>query len=258
MTKSPYVLALIPARAGSKGVPGKNILKVGGRPLITYSIDHALASKYITRTIVSTDGEDIAQVARDAGAEVPFMRPAAFAGDQSPDIDVFRHALEFLSKSEGVLPDIIVHLRPTGPIRRVEIIDQAIEMVLADDDADSLRSVSLATESPFKMWLMDGKYMKPLMTLPDRPEAHSTARQYLPKAYWQNGYLDITRPKTVLEKNSMVGDTPLCFVINEPKYEIDYPEDVVAVEEALRVMRETGKFPHEISPQAPVGERSPA
>jgi CMP-N,N'-diacetyllegionaminic acid synthase len=258
MTKAPYVLALIPARAGSKGVPGKNILNVGGQPLITYSIEHAQASSFISRTIVSTDGEDIAQVAREAGAEVPFMRPAAFAQDDSPDIDVFRHALEFLSETEGTLPDIIVHLRPTGPIRRVKIIDQAVEMMIADDNADSLRSVSLATESPFKMWLMDGPYMKPLLTLPDRPDAHSTARQYLPKVYWQNGYLDITRPKTVMQKNSMVGDKLLSLVIDEPKYEIDYPEDVMAVEEALRVWREQGKFPHEISPLVREGERSPA
>lgn len=257
MKKAPNILALIPARAGSKGLPGKNILKLCGRPLIAYSIDQALASKHITRTIVSTDGEDIAQIARDAGADVPFMRPAAFAQDQSPDFDVFLHALEFLLETEGTLPDIVVHLRPTGPVRRVEIIDQAIEMLMADEAADSLRSVSLATESPFKMWLKDGKYMKPVATVPGQPEAHSTARQYLPMAFWQNGYVDITRPKTVLEKNSMVGDTPLCFIVNEPKYEIDYPEDVAVVEEALRVMRETGKFPHESSLEDPIKERHP-
>jgi len=132
------ILALIPARGGSKGIPRKNIKVVAGKPLIAYSIEQALASRFITRTIVSTDDPEIAQVAREFGAKVPFMRPGEFAQDLSPDIDVFRHALKWLRDRDGYACDLVVHLRPTGPVRRVELIDQAIELILNDPEADSL------------------------------------------------------------------------------------------------------------------------
>src|SRR4051812_3665483 len=110
------VLALIPARGGSKGIPRKNTMVMAGRPLIAWSIDHALQSTRITRVIVSTDDAEIATVAEQWGAEVPFVRPAEYAGDLSPDIDVFRHAFEFLATNESYEPDMVVHLRPTGPV----------------------------------------------------------------------------------------------------------------------------------------------
>src|SRR5437867_12897651 len=131
----PEILALIPARGGSKGIPRKNIKVVAGKPLIAYSIEQALASRFITRTIVSTDDPEIAKVARDFGADVPFMRPSEFAQDLSPDIEVFRHALESLRKSERYVCELVVHLRPTGPVRRVELIDRAIETMLGDPEA---------------------------------------------------------------------------------------------------------------------------
>ena len=119
------VLALIPARGGSKGIPRKNIISIAGRPLIAYTIEQAQRSQHINRVIVTTDDEEIAAVSRSFGAEVPFLRPGAFAQDLSPDIDVFRHALGWLQGHEGYAPELIVHLRPTGPVRRVELIDQA-------------------------------------------------------------------------------------------------------------------------------------
>lgn len=241
MAGDPYILALILARAGSKGVPGKNIMEVGGRPLIAYTIQQALDSRYISRVIVSTDGKDIADISRRYGAEVPFVRPSELAQDLSPDIDAFRHALESLMAMEGRLPELVVHLRATGPVRRVDLIDQAIMKMRAHPEATALRSVTLAAQTPYKMWLLDGEYLSPVAELPGESEAHSMARQCLPKAYWQNGYVDILRPETVLEQGSMVGSKPIAFVVGEREFDIDYPEDVAKVEAALRRLHEDGE-----------------
>jgi N-acylneuraminate cytidylyltransferase len=239
----PKILALIPARGGSKGLPRKNVLPLLGRPLIAWSIQQANNSSHITRVIVSTDDEEIAAIARDWGAEVPFMRPAEFAQDLSPDMDVFRHALLWLNENDGYIPELVVHLRPTGPARRVTKIDNAISLIMQHPEADSLRSVALAQQTPFKMWFMDGAFLKPVITLPGVKDAHSVARQRLPKAYWQNGYVDIIRPRAVLEKNSMVGERPLAFVVNEEMAELDYPEDVSNVEAALKRVLEGADRP---------------
>jgi len=245
VTKKTEVLALIPARGGSKSVPRKNLLPMLGRPLVAWSIYHAQASKYVTRIIVSTDDEEIAHVAKFWGAEVPFMRPAEFAQDLSLDIDVFRHTLQWLQDHENYSPELVLHLRPTGPARRVSKIDQAIEMILAHPEADSLRSVSLAAQTPFKMWFMQGGgSMRPVVTHDTIRDSHSVARQMLPKAYWQNGYVDITRPQTVLGKNSMVGDQPLAFVLDEQVQDIDYPDDVPKVAAALKTILDGEEEPN--------------
>ena len=137
--RKPIILALIPARGGSKGIPRKNLVPLLGKPFIAYSIEQALASAWITRTVVSTDDAEIAAAARQFGAETPFMRPAEFAQDHSLDLEVFQHALRWLKKEEGYTCDLVVHLRPTGPVRRVEVIDEAIELMLAHPEADALR-----------------------------------------------------------------------------------------------------------------------
>ncbi|MEZ4224539.1 MAG: acylneuraminate cytidylyltransferase family protein [Polyangiaceae bacterium] len=228
------VLALIPARGGSKSVPRKNVLPVAGRPLIVYSIDHALAANRITRLIVSSDDDEIIDVARAAGAEVPFVRPPEFATDTATDLDVFRHALEWLAREEDYRPELVVHLRPTGPVRDVERIDAAIQLMLEQPDADALRSVGLAEQTPYKMWRIDADRLQPLLTIEGVREAHSMPRQALPPVYWQNGYVDIVRPRTVLEKRSMVGDVVLPFVVDEPIVELDYPDQIPALERAVR------------------------
>ncbi len=224
------VLALIPARGGSKSVPRKNLLQVAGRPLIAYSIEHALCTTGITRTVVSTDDVEIASVSTELGAQVPFMRPARFASDTATDLDVFNHALCWFAEHEGYVPDLVVHLRPTGPVRRVELIERAIRLMLDNERADSLRSVSMAEQTPYKMWQIEGAQLKPLLELPGFPEAHSMPRQKLPPVYWQNGYVDIVRPRTVLELGSMVGRTVLPFVIEAPICELDYPDQIPALE----------------------------
>jgi CMP-N,N'-diacetyllegionaminic acid synthase len=233
------VLALVPARGGSKSVPRKNLLMVGGKPLIAHSIGQALSSRFVTRTVVSTDDLEIADVARTYGADVPFLRPAVFADDHSLDLDVFRHALEWLRDEEGYRCDLVVHLRPTGPVRRVEIIDAAIARMLATPDADALRSVSTPGQSPYKMWRLTGDAtdrIEPLVRLPDRVEAHSSPRQGLPPVFWQNGYVDIVRPRTILEQGRMAGEVVLPFIIEEPVLELDYPESIPEIEAALAAL----------------------
>lgn len=243
----PEVLALIPARGGSKGIRRKNLLVLAGRPLLAYSIGHAQQAHYVTRIIISTDDDEIAQVARSCGAEVPFVRPTEYAQDLSPDIDVFRHALEWLIQEEGYRPNLVVHLRPTGPVRRAELIDRAIELMHRNPKADSLRSVSWPIQTPYKMWRVGTKgYLEPLLKLKNMPDAHSMARQILPETFWQNGYVDIIRPRTILEQNSMTGKQVLPFIVDEPMHELDYPESIPVVEAALeRIAR--GEIPTEPS-----------
>jgi N-acylneuraminate cytidylyltransferase len=220
------------------------LLKVAGKPLIAYSIRHALACSGITRVIVSTDDREIAEVALEYGAEVPFYRPAEFAGDLATDLDVFRHALEWLGEEEGYAPELVVHLRPTGPVRDTALIERAIALMLRHREADALRSVGLAEQTPYKMWKIEDCYLRPLAPLAEFPEAHSMPRQKLPAAYWQNGYVDIVRPRAVLELDSMVGRVVLPFVVEGKIHELDYPDQIPALEQAVlaweRGERETG------------------
>jgi CMP-N,N'-diacetyllegionaminic acid synthase len=228
----PEVLALIPARGGSKSVPRKNLLPVAGKPLIAYSIAHALGCPAITRTIVSTDDDEIATVAQQFGAQVPFRRPAEWATDSATDLQVFRHALSFL-QDLGYSPELVVHFRPTGPVRHLHLIEQAIGLMLAHPEADSLRSVSLAEQTPYKMWRVEGSYLRQALELPGFPESHSMPRQRLPAIYWQNGYVDLVRPNTILKLDSMVGKVVLPFVIEGKIHELDYPEQIPALSAAV-------------------------
>lgn len=247
------VLALIPARGGSKGVPRKNVMKINGKPLIAYSILQAQASQRINRVIVSTDDEEIAQVARDWGAEVPFMRPVEFAQDLSPDIDVFRHALTWLKERQNYDPEVVVHLRPTGPARQVRIIDEAINLLAVHPEADAVRSVSIAMQTPYKMWRINHLgILEPLFRLPSVPDCQSLPRQQLPLAYWQNGYVDIIRPRAVLLKHSMWGDCALPLVIEESILELDYPENIPEIERALSALEHGDAPSRKLSKRHPV------
>jgi len=232
------ILALIPARGGSKSIPRKNVIEIAGKPLIAWSILQALESGRITRVVVSTDDDEIAAIAKEYGAEVPFIRPSEYADDRAPDIDVFRHALAFLAESESYYSEMVVHLRPTGPVRRVSDVDDAIDLLRSHPEADSVRSVSLVQQSPYKMWrLLEDGTMEPLLRLPDLSDCQSHPRQVLPPAYWQNGYLDVLRPRAVFEKESMWGSTVLPFFVETMLFDLDYPEDIAPMEQALRLQQ---------------------
>jgi len=217
------IYALIPARAGSKGIKNKNITGFKGRPLLVHSIEHSLQAESIQRTFVSTDSEQYRAIAQAAGAEVPFLRPAAIAQDHSTDYEVFFHFINYLKTVEDSLPDIIVQLRPTYPIRKMGLVDKVITHFIAHyEEADSLRTVIPSPYSPWKMWSREGDYLKPLLLCGDLPESYNIPRQLLPQAYWQNACIDLIKSSTLLEKKSMSGDRILCYEMDqEESFDID-------------------------------------
>ena len=217
------ILALIPARGGSKGIPRKNIRDFAGYPLIAWSIAAGLKSKLVTRVIVSTDDEEIASVAREFGAEMPFLRPAEFAQDNTTDLPVFEHALEWLRENENYVPDVVVQLRPTSPIRPRKCVDDAIKILFAHPDADCVRGVVLAGQNPHKMWrLPEGENgpMKNLLDVEGIAEPYNAPRQSLPPVYWQTGHIDAIRTSSILEKKSLTGDIIYPLVIDS-RYTVD-------------------------------------
>src|ERR1700761_5649374 len=146
------IYAIIPARGGSKGVKGKNVRLLGGHPLIAWAIGAGELARTVDRVIVSPDSEEIAEVARRYGAEVPFMRPATLAADRSPDRDFVIHALNWFLENEGAEPDLLVHLRPTTPLRDPVKIDEAVSAIVEAPEATALRSAHALAESPHKMF----------------------------------------------------------------------------------------------------------
>ncbi len=228
MVTRPDVLAIIPARGGSKGIPRKNIREFAGYPLIAYSIAAGLKAETVTRVIVSTDDEEIAAVARNWGAETPFLRPAEFAQDNTLDLPVFQHALKWLAEHEGYRPEVVIQLRPTSPIRPVGLVDEAVHRLLEHPEADSVRGVVPAGQNPHKMWRIDPEsgQMKNLIAVPGIPEPYNAPRQALPAVYWQTGHIDAIRPRVILEENSMSGRVILPVMI-DPRYtvDIDSPAD---------------------------------
>jgi YrbI family 3-deoxy-D-manno-octulosonate 8-phosphate phosphatase len=216
------VLAIIPARAGSKGIPRKNIRPFTGYPLIVWSIAAGLQAEAVPRVIVSTDDEQIAAVARQFGAETPFLRPAELAQDTSPDLPVFEHALKWLSEHEGYRPEIVLQLRPTSPIRPRDCVDRALKLLLSHPDADSVRGVVPAGQNPYKMWRISDEHdpMKNLLDVPGIPEPYNAPRQVLPQIYWQTGHIDAIRSATILQGGSMSGGVIYPLII-DPRYSVD-------------------------------------
>ncbi len=221
-TSNLKIISIIPARSGSKSIPHKNIQSINGRPLIAFSIEHSLRSKYIQRTIVSTDSQYYSLIAKSFNAEVPFLRPVEFALDHSTDFEVFNHALNWLKEYENYEADIVVHLRPTTPVRDTSDIDAMIELLINNKDADSIRSVVNNKETVFKMWFFDENgYLSPVVTDSRFAEAYNMPRQALPSSYVQNASIDVTRAATILQKKSMTGDKILGYEMQN-NYDIDY------------------------------------
>lgn len=222
MVKRTEVLAVIPARGGSKGIPRKNIKLFAGYPLISYSIAAALQSQSVTRVIVSTDDEEIAAVARQFGAETPFIRPPELAQDQTTDLPVFEHALKWLKDNDNYSPDLVIQLRPTSPIRPRQCVDEAVALLQKHPEADSVRGVVPSGQNPYKMWRLTGKDqpMTPLLELEDLAEPFNSPRQALPPTYWQTGHIDVIRPSVILEQASMSGRVILPYLI-DARYTVD-------------------------------------
>jgi CMP-N,N'-diacetyllegionaminic acid synthase len=206
------IAAIIPARGGSKGVSGKNIRLLGGYPLIAYSVVAAKLSAKIGRIIVSTDSEGIAEISREYGAETPFLRPAALARDTSPDKDFMLHAIHWLRNNEGLVPDYFVHLRPTTPLRNIQIIDRAVRTIINNPAASSLRSMHLAPESPFKWFQIDEQgYCRGFLAGLDN-EVLNNPRQGFPKVYIPNGYVDVLKTAFITGSGRLYGNQMIGFV----------------------------------------------
>ncbi|MET0554027.1 MAG: acylneuraminate cytidylyltransferase [Vicinamibacteria bacterium] len=218
------VLAIVPARSGSKSAPHKNVASFRGRPLLAHSVEHGLRAGNVDRVLVSTDSPRYRELALDAGAEVPFLRPAELAQDLSTDLEVFTHALRWLDAHEGYRPDLVVHLRPTAPTRRVADVEAAVDLLASDPQADSVRSVVEAPQTPYKMWRAgaDGA-LCPLIAGP-LPESYNLPRQQLPLVYLQNASVDVVRARTIRERGSMTGHRVLPYVMQSLGDVDEWPE----------------------------------
>ncbi|MFN8526419.1 MAG: acylneuraminate cytidylyltransferase family protein [Chloroflexota bacterium] len=245
MTDRPLrALAVIPARGGSKSVPRKNVKLLGGRPLIHWSILAAQKSVELDRCIISTDDQEIAQVARQAGGEVPFMRPAEFAQDSTPDLPVFTHALAWLAEHEGYQPDILVHLRPTLPFRRAAQIDDVVRL-MRETGADCVKSIYPEEHHPHKMWRMHDGVLGPYEDTPLwRQFGPDCARQTLPPVYWSAGLVDAFRREVALA-GSTIGKHVVPYLVDpEPCVDLDTERDFIIAEAVLRELKNEGaEFP---------------
>jgi len=204
-------LGMIPARGGSKDIPQKNIRFFSGKPLIAYTIEAASETQVIDRVIVSTDDEEIAQIARAAGAEVPFIRPAELARDETPTLSVVQHALRWLKQHEDYQPEFVVLLQPTSPLRTALHIDQAMELLLSTN-ADSVVSVCKTEHSPYWMKKVDEEGRLSALI---EAEKEYTRRQDLPTVYRLNGAIYITRPNVIICDNHLLGNDARAYIMDQ-------------------------------------------
>jgi CMP-N,N'-diacetyllegionaminic acid synthase len=205
-------LGLIPARSGSKRIENKNIRLLDGHPLIAYSIRSALDSGVFESVVVSTDSEEFAQISREYGAEVPFLRPSEFAGDGSPDIEWIDYTLNKLAE-DGREYDCFAILRPTSPFRKAETIARAWDKFNSLNNVDSLRAVELCAQHPAKMWSIQGDTMTPILPYTNAGTPwHSSQYPTLPQIYIQNASLEIAHTRVVTEMGSIAGNVIAPFL----------------------------------------------
>ena len=209
--KEPSIVALIPARAGSKRIPDKNIRPLAGHPLIAYTISSALQSQVFSAVIVSTDSQLYGEIAGHYGAEVPHLRPADIAGDLSPDIEWVEYTLNQF-RQDGREYDCFSILRPTSPFRLPETIQRAWRAFKDEKGVESLRAVEKCKQHPGKMWVVRGNRMMPLLPLsPSEQPWHSSQYQSLPDVYVQNASLEIAWSRVVFESRTIAGDVLMPF-----------------------------------------------
>ena len=252
-SQMPSIVAFIPARSGSKRVPDKNILPLAGQPLIAYTIAAALQSAVFRAVVVSTDSGLYADISTYYGAEVPFLRPPAYSGDVSPDIEWVEYTLNELEK-EGRTFDCFSILRPTSPFRMPGTIQRAWEQFLGDSGVDSLRAVERCKQHPGKMWVVRGNRMAPLLPLgpPEQPW-HSSQYASLPEIHVQNASLEIAWTRVVFQGRTIAGNvlTPF-FTRDYEGFDINDPYDWELAETLVR--RGKAPVPHIPQPPYPLKE----
>ena len=226
-------VAVIPARSGSKGVLDKNIRLLAGFPVIAYSIQAAKKCKLIDEVYVSTDSQQYAEIARGFGATVPFLRPAKLAADNSPDIDFVKHFLQWYLQQNNQLPTLLIHLRPTTPVRDPVLIDTAIALAVEQQSSiSSLRSVHLMPESAYKCFESVNSMLKPLFNNTASLDRLNLPRQQFPDTFHANGYVDILLPELVMQNNKLHGDKIYAFK-TELTHEIDTEDEFKYLEYQL-------------------------
>lgn len=223
------IVSIIPARSGSKSIKEKNIVDLCGQPLIAYTILDSIRTKSIDETFVSTDSETIQKEAIKYGAEAPFLRPTKYATDNSPDLQWAWHFLLWFEDTYKYLPELLIHLRATTPIRQIDIIENAISIMQTNKEASALRSVEEFSESPFKWVVILNNRLTPLFG--KDIEITNLPKQVFPKIYRPNGYIDILRPEVVLSGN--LHGTNIFPFITEPSIEIDSYNDLKLAEMVL-------------------------
>jgi CMP-N-acetylneuraminic acid synthetase len=238
-------VALIPARSGSKRVPGKNVRPLGAHPVLAYAIASAIDSGVFGDVIVSTDNDEYAAIARHYGAHVPALRPASMAGDGSPDIEWVEHTLNLL-KNSGQPFDCFSLLRPTSPFRQAATIRRAWAAFTAEAGVDSLRAVERVRQHPGKMWVVHGKRMVPLLseTVRLKPDAtgdtrnqpwHSSQTNTLPEVYVQNASLEIAWSRVVTQGRTIAGDVLMPFFTEGLEgFDVNTREDWILAEHFVR------------------------
>jgi len=198
----PSAIALIPARSGSERVPDKNIRSLAGHPLLAYAIASARQAGIFDRIVCSTDSGKIAEVAQRYGADIPFLRPAKLATSTSPDIEWITHALAELNEHY----DLFAIVRATNPFRGPVVLQRGLEQLLATPEADSIRAVELVKQHPGKMWVLEGKTMRPLLDQSQLDVAwHAGQYQALPGIYVQNSALEIAWTRVVSQTGTREG-----------------------------------------------------
>ncbi|TGM44531.1 acylneuraminate cytidylyltransferase family protein [Leptospira biflexa] len=223
-------IAIIPARSGSKSIKDKNLAMINGHPLIAYSIAAGVLAETVSRTIVSTDSEEYADIAMRYGADVPFLRPPEISTDTSTDRDFMLHAMKWVKDNEASLPEFWVHLRPTTPLRNPKLIDEALIILSADSNATALRSAHPCSESPFK-WFRKNQsgYLTALTSEETSLDRFNLPRQSYPDVYIPDGYVDVVRSSFVLNTEMFHGNKVIGY-ISPVCTEVDSPEELDLLE----------------------------
>ena len=228
------IVALIPARSGSVRVKHKNLRQFDGIPLLGLAVRQALLAENVDEVYISTDSPIYAEVAKNYGAVVPFLRPEEISGSDATDYDVFIHFLNWYENEFNELPEMIVQVRPTAPVRQSSSIGKAVCFMIDHPEFDSLRSVSIPHQSPYKMWNMSERFKLSPILLTDIEEGFDKPTQSLPCVYSQDGIVDIVRPETLLKYHSMAGKNIAGFVDHPGTWDIDTVNDLKNAEKLYR------------------------
>ncbi len=224
---SKKILGVIPARGGSKGIPNKNIIDVGGEPLIYYTIKAGSDSKMLTHCVVSTESDEIERVAKACGGDVPFKRPKDLSSDNAVSMPVMKHAIRFMEKKQKCKYDIVVMLQPTTPLRLAEDIDNSL-ILLEETKADAVISVvDVGANHPLRMKrVVDGR----LINYIDQGYENMQPRQELPPVYIRNGAIYAVKRDVLMENDSWVGDDVRAYIMpTERSVNIDAIQDLYLV-----------------------------